>query len=243
MHEAKMHTSNSFVTLTYSDEHLPHRGQLVYDHYQRFMKRLRKQTGPNRVRFYMGGEYGETTWRPHFHACLFGIDWDDKLLHKTNAQGDKIYTSARLEQLWGMGFCTTGAVTFESAAYIARYCCSKRTGKEAEHWYKRVDADGEYQLTPEFNRMSLKPGIGANWLHKYKDDVYNYDHVIVRGKETTPPKYYDTLLKRIDADKMDAIKTQRELDGYQRRDDNTPERLAVKEQVTRAAIKQLQRNL
>ena len=51
-----MHMFNSFVTLTYDDDHLPEYNSLNYKHFQDFMKRLRKSH--NGVRFYMCGEYG-----------------------------------------------------------------------------------------------------------------------------------------------------------------------------------------
>ena len=69
MHEASMHMFNSFVTLTYDDNHLPEYNSLNYKHFQDFMKRLRKSN--NGVRFYMCGEYGEDFSRPHYHALLF----------------------------------------------------------------------------------------------------------------------------------------------------------------------------
>ena len=40
MHEASMHMFNSFVTLTYDDDHLPEYNSLNYKHFQDFMKRL-----------------------------------------------------------------------------------------------------------------------------------------------------------------------------------------------------------
>ena len=55
MHEASMHKHNSFITLTYDEEHVPHRGQLQHDDFVKFMKRLRKHGA---VRYYMAGEYG-----------------------------------------------------------------------------------------------------------------------------------------------------------------------------------------
>ena len=242
-HEATLHENNCFVTLTYDDEHLPYRGQLQHSDFQKFMKRLRKHTGPDRVRFYMGGEYGSQNWRPHYHACLFGIDWQDKRVYSETKQGHTLYESDTLTRLWGMGLCTSGAITFDSAGYIARYCTSKITGDMAENWYKRRDDEGEYQLTPEYSKMSLKPGIGAGWLDKYTSDVYTHDYVIINGKETKPPKYYDKLLDRTNPDRYEELKGERELRALENWQDNTPERLAVKEKVTHAAIRQLERNL
>lgn len=204
------------------------------------MKRLRKRTNC-RVRFYMGAEYGSENGRPHFHACLFGWDWPDKKYFKTSEAGGKIYTSELLADLWPYGYSSTAEVTFESAAYIARYCMQKVTGKLAELHYKREDENGVYHLTPEYNKMSLKPGIGASWLDKHKADVYNQDHVIINGMECKPPKYYDKLLKKMDPERLAKHQENREKRGADNRSDNTPERLKDKEEVAKAKIKALKR--
>ena len=204
------------------------------------MKRLRKHANAN-IRYYMGGEYGSTTKRPHFHACIFGWDFSDRLYFKRTESGEIIYTSRTLERLWPYGFSSVGNVTFQSAAYIARYCIQKVTGKAAEQHYKRFDKDGEYQLTPEYNKMSLKPAIGKTWLEKYKKDVYNHDHVIINGMECKPPKYYDKLLKKWDKERLEKLKEERELNATLHKSDNTPERLAAREQFQKARIKTLLR--
>jgi len=240
MHEASCHKENSFITLTYDDEHLPDRGRLDYSAYQKFMKRLRKATG-REVRFYMCGEYGPQNWRPHYHACLFGYDFPDKVYETRTGSGERIYSSALLGKLWPFGYTSVGSVTFESAAYIARYCVQKVTGDDAVEHYKRYDNLGEYQLPPEFNHMSLKPGIGANWFAKFKSDVYNHDYVVINGKECAAPKYYDKLFSREFPDDLETIKFRRERRGRANYEDNTDERLAVKEIVTRARMSQLYR--
>lgn len=240
-HEASQHKRNCFITLTYDDEHLPHRGQLTHKHFQDFLKRLRKQIAPNRVRFYMGGEYGSKNFRPHYHACLFGHDFDDKKYLTTTDAGGKIYTSAKLTSIWGKGYASIGELTFESAAYIARYCLQKVTGEAAEWHYRRWDDEGIYQQEPEYNSMSLKPGIGATWLHKYHSDVYTGDFVIINGKECRAPKYYDKLFDKINPDKLDQIRADRITEAATRWADNTPARLLVKEQVAKAKTKNLLR--
>lgn len=232
MHENKTHKSSCFVTLTYDEDKLPHRGQLMYRDYQLFMKRLRKSHGS--VRFYMCGEYGSEYGRPHFHSLLFGWSPDDRVFWKSSGRGDRIYTSNELDRLWTHGRVFVGAVTFESAAYVARYCVAKVTGDEAKTHYRRVDSDGEYWLQPEFNQMSLKPGIGAEFYRKYRSDMYPHGKVVVNGKEMQPPKYYDNKFKQDDYDSWLDMQVQRELDAWDRRDDNVPERLAVKEEVAHA---------
>jgi hypothetical protein len=59
-------------------------------------------------------------------------------------------------------------VTFESAAYVARYCVSKITGAEAEGYYMSLDeTTGELRpISPEYVTMSRRPGIGAGWFNK-----------------------------------------------------------------------------
>lgn len=241
MHEASLSPFNIFVTLTYDDDHLPVRSMLHYPHYQAFMKRLRFYSGTKGVRFYMCGEYGPTTWRPHYHALLFGWDFDDKKYWRRSDSGASLYRSPSLERLWGHGNCEIGSCTFESAAYVARYCVQKVTGQAAKDHYRRFDQDGEYFLPPEFNRMSLKPGIGAGWFQKYGNDVYPRDQVVINGQEAKPPKYYDRLFKRIAPEAFDEIQFIRERDGRSRYEDNTPARLAVKSKVATARLNQFKK--
>lgn len=246
LHESTLYENNSFITLTYSDENLPEGGSLQYEDFQRFMKRLRKRT-KSKIRFYMGGEYGENgTIRPHYHACLFGYDFPDKVFYKRTGSGEKIYTSKLLESLWPFGLSSVGNVTFESAAYIARYCIQKVTGDLAEAHYRVVTNDGVIvDRTPEFNHMSLKPGIGAAWLRKYRTDVFPRDFVVINGVKTKPPKYYDVLFQREDAGTFSEIVAQRELDGYQQtlKGENSTKRLHVREQVQAARLSMLKRGL
>ncbi len=51
VHEAQMHEANCFITLTYNAENLPSDGSLVKEHFQKFMKRLRKTT-PQKIRYF-----------------------------------------------------------------------------------------------------------------------------------------------------------------------------------------------
>lgn len=246
LHESSLHDRNAFITLTYDDSNLPPGGSLDYTDFQKFMKRLRKRV-KSPIRFYVGGEYGENgTIRPHFHACLFGYDFLDKVYFKKTSSGEKIYTSKLLESLWPFGLSSVGDVTFESAAYIARYCVQKVTGDLAEAHYRVVTDDGEIiDRVPEFNHMSLKPGIGANWLKKYRTDVFPRDYVVINGVKTKPPKYYDVLFERDEPGIFSEIVAQRELDGYSQTlaGENTNSRLSVREQVQAARLSMLKRGL
>jgi len=245
MHEAQMHTQNCFITLTYDDAHLPSDRSLHYRDFQLFVKRLRKRYPGRRIRYYMAGEYGENFGRPHWHACIFGLDFDDKKLWKRTSANSLLYRSENLELLWPFGYSSIGDVTFESAAYVARYIMKKVTGKNAAEHYQEIDPDtGEItNRTPEFTKMSLKPGIGYEWYKQYTSDVYPHDYVVVRGKKVKPPKYYDKKYKIDNPYEFDELLYIREKSAKLNYADNTPERLLVKEQVTKAKLQKLKRNL
>lgn len=172
VHEAALYKKNCYVTLTYNEESLESRS-LIYPHFQKFVRAFRKKIGP--VRFYMSGEYGENNLRPHFHALFFGYDFPDKVYLGKSPSGFTLYRSELLESLWKFGFSSVGAVTFESAAYVARYVMKKVNGPMAEEHY-----DGR---VPEFSRMSLKPGIGAGWIKKFAGDVLPDGQVVINGRK------------------------------------------------------------
>jgi len=241
IHEAQSHEHSCFVTLTYDDGH--HRPSLHYPDFQKFMKRVRKKFG--RVRFYMCGEYGEQFSRPHFHACLFGVYFADRVPWKNLESGSVLYRSAALEALWPFGYSTVGDVTFESAAYVARYVMKKVTGDRADLHYNRVDVrtGEEITLTPEFNRMSLKPGIGADWFRRFKSEVLVRDGVVINGRVVKTPRYYDNMLAAMDGYKLDELKFERLSKALAFADDQVPERLAVREKVASAGLKLKKRTL
>lgn len=243
MHEAKLYDRNCFITLTYDNEHMPDGATLYYPHYVAFMRRLRKyikrRCAADKVRFYMCGEYGSQTKRPHYHACLFGYDFADKLYFKKTATGP-VYTSRALAHLWPMGSHLIGSVTFESAAYVARYCVDKVTGDLAKAHYEAIDREtGEvFGRAPEFNRCSTKPGIGGPWLKRFLADVYPNGHVVVAGQLTKAPRYYDKLFKRhATQDQLDEFAFSRWKDSQKiAPGDNTDERILVKEELALARL-------
>lgn len=198
-----------------------------------------------RVRFYMCGEYGEKNFRPHFHALLFGVDFHDKVPFSESGSGQTLYISHKLSGLWGLGHCLIGNVTFESAAYVSRYVMKKVTGSKADAHYTRVlESTGEVvKVLPEFTRMSLKPGIGFEWIRKFHHEVYVQDKVHVHERGSKPPKYYDKYLEKIDPALLEDIQYKRYLDAIERSHDNTTARLSVRENVARARLKTKVRQL
>jgi len=239
MHEASLYEDNCFLTLTYSPEFLPSDGSLKKVHLQQFISDLRKKfcyrKGLSlRVRYFGCGEYGDKLGRPHYHLCLFNFDFKDKLYWKS-VGGCKYYTSSDLQVLWPYGYSAIGDLTFESAAYVARYCTKKITGKIADDYYQGKSC--------EFPLMSLKPGIGFEWFQKFKGDVFPSDEVIVRGLKCKPPRYYDKLLNVEDEEAFEQVKERRRQRALEKEDDNTHRRLLVKEKCQNARMKQLIRKL
>ena len=116
MHEMGSHEDAVFATLTYDNEHLPADGSISKDELQRFMKRLRKAMGGRKIRYYACGEYGETYKRPHYHACLFGLDFSEDRLLWTVRSGFNVYRSKVLEDCWPSGLCEVGSFSVQGAA-------------------------------------------------------------------------------------------------------------------------------
>lgn len=240
VHEASLYERNCFLTLTVADEHLSADRSLDKSLFQKFMKRLRKRYPHEKIRYFHCGEYGELYGRPHYHVCLFNFDFPDKY-YWTQRKSFPVWRSNSLEDLWPLGNSEIGSVTFESAAYVARYIMKKITGPLAdEHYGSRI---------PEYVTMSRGGrkrdgnlgGIGAQWFEKFGSEVYPSDFVVMRGKVMKPPKFYDSRYELIDGD--GALEVARERRRKRRLEDETPERLIVREKVTRARLALSQRGL
>lgn len=252
-HEAQLHEENSFITLTYSDDYMPLLGTLVPRDLQLFFKRLRKAKGP--VRFFACGEYGEQTQRPHYHAILFGQAFtSDRKLWRRSATGHPLWRSELLEKLWPFGHSEIGSVTQESAGYVARYCL-KKVSASSDHYekaYQRVVPEtGEVRLVhPEFARMSNRPGVGLAWFKQFGGDAFPHDFVVVDGSKRPVPSYYFRKLKEErNAEGLNIVDDPETLDIYVNRkqsgmvhaDNNTPARLAVREEVQQRRVELLKR--
>lgn len=252
VHEAQLHEANSFLTLTLSDSNLGVNLSLDIKHWQNFAHRLRKEIAPKKLRFYHCGEYSDPPkMRPHYHACIMGLDWSkDREIYKTTDQGHTLYTSEKLDATWKLGKCWIGDLTFESAAYVARYMMKKITGPNAQLHYKHIDkTTGEIRnLKPEYTTSCRNPGIGHAWINKFYPEVYGNkefpkDYIVINGRKQRPSKYYDDQLERIDPDLLKHIKAKRIREANKHTDDNTTERLIVKEQCAMARFNFMQREL
>lgn len=212
VHEAQCHEENSFLTLTYNDQNLPEDRCVHKRDLQLFFKRLRKELGI-KVRYYACGEYGEEKKRPHYHVLLFGYDFPDKLPWMRTKES-LLYRSAQLEKVWTDGYALIGDVTYESAAYVARYVVKKWKGETDNDEYRRkyeyIDpVTGEIKmLTPEFCLMSRREGIGAEWYRRYKGDTEK-DFVTINGRKQKLPEFYDRLLEKENPTELEKRKAKR----------------------------------
>lgn len=205
-----------------------------------------------RNRFYHCGEYGDRNNRPHYHAVIFGHNFFDWVYLFDSPSGMPVYTSPTLEKIWQKGYVTIGELTFESAAYVARYVLKKVNGDLSEviddetglKHYERIDLQtGQVvEVIPEYSTQSRRPGIGRNWIDVYRTDVYPKDFTTIRGVKVKPPRYYDKMLRSIDPVMYDEIKVGRNLNAYLSTE-NTEPRLVVREKVKAAQLKNLKRSI
>ncbi len=245
-----MHDDNCFITLTYDNENLPQNKSLDKREWQTFMKRLRKELQPQKIRFFACGEYGknqdittlDTIGRPHYHAIIFGHDLRERLPNErlnekyliSEENGHKLYTSPTLEKVWPKGFNTVGDCTFESAAYVARYCLKKITGESAVDYYAgRI---------PEFATQSRRPGIAYTWFVKYRKDL-DKGFITSKGVKLPSAKYYNDLYEKLYSDDFTFIKEKKRQSMDVLDPEMGTDRLKIKEIIKCKRIKQLKRQL
>jgi len=245
-HESQMHEENAFITLTYAPEHLPHYECLDHRDFQLFMKRFRKAYPDRKVKYFMCGEYGNGTHRPHYHLILFGYFPPDAVYHRTE-NGNRFYKSEELDAFWKKGFTDTSGVSYNSAGYVARYALKKQLPKqELQERYSYIDYDGNAQIRPfEYVKMSTGrkkwDGIGASWFREYAAQTVTHDYVLdPKGNQCPVPKYYLDILKYDDPNWYEKLARER-IEKAKANPDNTPERLTAKAICTEARLKQLPR--
>lgn len=258
MLEAQYHEHSAFLTLTFDQDHVPisytvdestgeafEAQTLVKRDWQLFMKRLRKHFEPVQLRFFMCGEYGSKTLRPHFHAIIFGLEIPDLQLYSRGKAGKPYMSSEILNRIWGNGYVIVGDLSWKSAAYVARYCMKKAHGQDAKYFEK-------LGMLPEFTLMSRNPGIAYQW---YQDHPDLYDHAFINvsteegGQKFPPPKYFDRLREAEDPEFIAQLKKERKsfaeasmkakLEGT---DLDAWEYLAIEEAAKSARIKSLKRS-
>ena len=176
LHESRYHESNYFLTLTYADNSVL---SLCRRDCQLFLKRLRKKYG--KVRFFLSGEYGDVTHRPHYHVLAFGLNLGSDL-HSV----EKTLLSPALNDVWGLGHVHIGEVNSTTADYTCKYIIKRVTGDAATEHYRG--------LVPEFALMSRRPGIGSQFITDFADEIGDAGTIVIRGSERPVPRYYLTKI-------------------------------------------------
>lgn len=186
-HELSYHESSCFLTLTYDNENLP--DELKKRDLQLFLKRLRKEIEPKRIKYFGCGEYGETYGRPHYHLIVFGIGVKDDLFKLQKTLFGKNYY--RMDA-WTFGFIDVGVVNYKSAAYVAGYIQKKLkveacTGKALPF---QVQSQGLGKKYVEDNAVRLVDNLGFT----------------VNGAKCGLPRYYRKVLgDRIDQEDLNDV--------------------------------------
>lgn len=182
-HESQGHRDNCFLTLTYDDVHLPSDGKLSVPDAQKFIKRLRRKGVT--LRYFLCGEYGSLTRRPHYHALVFGQDF----LGGAEEVSRGKYFSPFLTEAWGNGHCLVSPMETSRIFYTVGYTL------------KNLDDPDCFHL------MSRKPYIGQGWLATYHDQLVRLGFVVIDGKKYAVPKSY--LERKEFALELDALNDSR----------------------------------
>lgn len=218
--EAKSWDHSYFLTLTYNDKNLPktthNQNTLDGQHMTDFFKRLRNhykgekkivynlEDEINSIRYLYCGEYGTNTHRPHYHAILYNIKIDDLKPYKQNKQGDMLYTSKKIQDIWGKGFVIIGEMSYSSACYVARYCQKKAYINE-DTIYDMIGAPQK-----EFIRMSRMPGLGYLYWQQNKELIKKQNGILVKTKDSVKlkpiPRYFMKLWEKENMSEFDIKK-------------------------------------
>lgn len=177
--------SCKFITLTYSDEHIPTENgyyTLKKADVQLFMKRLRKLQAKHtkdKIRYYFVGEYGTKTQRPHYHAIMFNLYNDEFIIQSWVKNGNPI------------GITDVQEVRHDGAlSYVVSYINGKTPTENR---------------APEFSLMSK--GLGKQYLsnpntYNYHTQSAEYCKVVSNGFTQPMPRYYKNLIYTDDEKKQ-----------------------------------------
>lgn len=156
--ESLCHDENCFVTLTYNEKNLPADRSLEPDVVSRWLRAVRDEIRPHKIRYMLVGEYGEETFRPHYHLSVFGVSRSSLL-----QCGAAVRTFENVaDGCWGKGFISVGEFNEKTAQYVAGYVVKKYTDHRDGRLMGRV---------PEFARMSRRPGLGSGAMSIVADAV------------------------------------------------------------------------
>ena len=133
----------AFITLTYDDDNLPQDGSVSRKDLKVFLDDMRRNIGTTE-RYFAVAEYGELSFRPHYHIIHFGAFGNDAW--------SKIYANC-----WKKGIIDVRSAEGAVASYVTGYVTKKLDqGHQA--------ALEERGLAPEFFSQSRRPPLGDTGL-------------------------------------------------------------------------------
>lgn len=236
--EMQMHDKSAFITLTYDNQsEVVQRDPLCiaslrYKHFQLFMKRLRKKFPGREISYIVAGEYGKDG-RAHWHAILFGINFDEDRELVYTSKGYKHYFSQTLQDCWStydtdlkcfipIGFIDLADADTDCCAYVSQYVLKKLPIGQKEHIIDHyVDQYGELQpiglvdVCPPMIHTSRNPSIGKRWFDKYgKNAVEKGFEFVKRGEgqfyKVKTPSYYYSKFEELHPEEFEIIKKRKE---------------------------------
>lgn len=211
-----------FVTLTYDPLNVPvacslDDGSVLFTldkrDVQLFMKRLRRTFDGREIRFYLAGEYGSQTYRPHYHAILFGLslaDFPDLRPVSQNSFGQYLYASEKMYNIWKLGNVALAEVSWQTCAYVARYCVKKLGDDVSRETYE------SFGVQPEFALMSRRPGLAGFYALEHPDLIDKSKQYFSDVNGVNPrtscqtPKFVFDKLQLTNPELFDTIKKQRQ---------------------------------
>lgn len=227
MLELKNHDPDKcwFVTLTYDNDNLhplelseeypvigyKGLGSLDKKDVQKFFKRLRinlcrkYNNDLPQLKYFLCGEYGPATFRPHYHCIIYDLPLDDLKPYGKSHTGNMMWESEFLAQNWKKGLVRVQKVTFETCAYTARYVVKKQ-GNVAEYKENMIETLG---VMPEFLLMSRNPGIAGSYYESRAPDIYKNDEIFFDGQKYKPPPYFDRRFEIDYPEDMEIVKKNR----------------------------------
>lgn len=231
--ESQQYEHNWFLTLTYNDDNLINNvewsvsrldGELGFTPFlnkddftafkKRLLSRMRDKYGYTGIRFFECGEYGSKNGRPHFHAIFFNLPIPDLELVKNVSLGGKQYSyyhSKMIDECWSKGYVMIGEVSWESAAYVARYVVKKFKGEDAKAYSAICAAADVPEQPPEFINMSRRPGIARKYYDEEHQEFYKNDNIVLpNGRNVQPCRYFDKLFDLEHPEEMQNIKEERQ---------------------------------
>lgn len=147
---------SSFVTLTIESD----APKLQRSDLQKFFKRLRKNCPGLPFSYLAIGDYGEQTFRPHYHALMIGFPPEAKHLIKQN---------------WKLGLTDVQAVVSGNINYVVRYMSAQT--KAVKEQFR------DHGLEEPFSLCSR--GLGHTLFDTIEDGYYSF-----KGKRYKVPPYH-----------------------------------------------------